>query len=111
MSSASWPVTGMRVPPKVAQPSPSAVTSRDRKSTRLNSIHLVISYAVFCLKNKHPAVPPQQLAHPLCPRTDAHSDAHSSPSGHPPAHHQPHDASSLTSAPHLRPSSLRLSPS
>src|SRR5256885_11554016 len=25
---------------------------RDRKSTRLNSNHLVISYAVFCLKNK-----------------------------------------------------------
>src|SRR5256885_9857279 len=30
--------------------------SRDRKSTRLNSSHLVISYAVFCLKKKkaHP---------------------------------------------------------
>src|SRR5256885_2348674 len=25
----------------------------DRKSTRLNSSHLVISYAVFCLKQKH----------------------------------------------------------
>src|SRR5256885_8348980 len=36
---------------------PSAVsscppTSTDRKSTRLNSSHLVISYAVFCLKKK-----------------------------------------------------------
>src|SRR5256885_9793453 len=30
----------------VAQPAP------DRKSTRLNSSHLVISYAVFCLKKK-----------------------------------------------------------
>src|SRR5256885_11379786 len=30
--------------------SPSAC--RDRKSTRLNSSHLVISYAVFCLKKK-----------------------------------------------------------
>src|SRR2546426_5143265 len=29
-----------------------AVSSRDRKSTRLNSSHLVISYAVFCLKKK-----------------------------------------------------------
>src|SRR5256885_6096145 len=32
----------------------------DRKSTRLNSSHLVISYAVFCLKKKKktdPAVP------------------------------------------------------
>src|SRR5256885_5737661 len=28
------------------------VTSEDRKSTRLNSSHLVISYAVFCLKKK-----------------------------------------------------------
>src|SRR2546426_2971353 len=28
------------------------VYTRDRKSTRLNSSHLVISYAVFCLKKK-----------------------------------------------------------
>src|SRR5205807_2806453 len=28
------------------------LTGRDRKSTRLNSSHLVISYAVFCLKKK-----------------------------------------------------------
>src|SRR5256885_13244569 len=28
--------------------------NRDRKSTRLNSSHLVISYAVFCLKKKKP---------------------------------------------------------
>src|ERR1041385_9407900 len=27
---------------------------RDRKSTRLNSSHGYISYAVFCLKKKHP---------------------------------------------------------
>src|SRR2546426_6640699 len=27
-------------------------SKRDRKSTRLNSSHLVISYAVFCLKKK-----------------------------------------------------------
>src|SRR3712207_7002658 len=31
------------------------VTTRDRKSTRLNSSHANISYAVFCLKKKtHP---------------------------------------------------------
>src|SRR5260221_10404695 len=30
----------------------SAATHRDRKSTRLNSSHTVISYAVFCLKKK-----------------------------------------------------------
>src|SRR5256885_12075956 len=29
-----------------------AVLAQDRKSTRLNSSHLVISYAVFCLKKK-----------------------------------------------------------
>src|SRR5260221_4743274 len=28
------------------------VADRDRKSTRLNSSHTVISYAVFCLKKK-----------------------------------------------------------
>src|SRR5256885_5033703 len=28
------------------------VSQTDRKSTRLNSSHLVISYAVFCLKKK-----------------------------------------------------------
>src|SRR2546426_4445265 len=28
------------------------IVGRDRKSTRLNSSHLVISYAVFCLKKK-----------------------------------------------------------
>src|SRR2546426_9129898 len=30
----------------------SIIVIRDRKSTRLNSSHLVISYAVFCLKKK-----------------------------------------------------------
>src|SRR5438034_11460716 len=29
-----------------------SVTATDRKSTRLNSSHTVISYAVFCLKKK-----------------------------------------------------------
>src|SRR5256885_10803209 len=28
------------------------IEQKDRKSTRLNSSHLVISYAVFCLKKK-----------------------------------------------------------
>src|SRR3712207_7641312 len=34
-------------------------TPEDRKSTRLNSSHANISYAVFCLtkKNRHPAAP------------------------------------------------------
>src|SRR5256885_7431176 len=29
------------------------IVIKDRKSTRLNSSHLVISYAVFCLKKKN----------------------------------------------------------
>src|SRR2546426_1873008 len=44
---------------RVGNPGPLAVrqpradgASEDRKSTRLNSSHLVISYAVFCLKKK-----------------------------------------------------------
>src|SRR5256885_4950183 len=32
-----------------------ALAREDRKSTRLNSSHLVISYAVFCLKKKKKA--------------------------------------------------------
>src|SRR5256885_10561233 len=35
----------------------------DRKSTRLNSSHLVISYAVFCLKKKKTRSTPQQHRH------------------------------------------------
>src|SRR5437899_9770316 len=36
----------------------------DRKSTRLNSSHLGISYAVFCLKKKNLATP----TYPTCPK-------------------------------------------
>src|SRR2546429_4952996 len=36
----------------VRRPYNSAVPSEDRKSTRLNSSHGYISYAVFCLKKK-----------------------------------------------------------
>src|SRR2546426_6099896 len=45
---------------------PDPETAGDRKSTRLNSSHLVISYAVFCLKkkkNEHvstPRLPPRR---------------------------------------------------
>src|SRR5256885_4936531 len=43
--------------------------AKDRKSTRLNSSHLVISYAVFCLKKKKEAgtlKPAATLASLLC---------------------------------------------
>src|SRR5256885_7331258 len=39
-------------PPAMAENLPAPSAARDRKSTRLNSSHLVISYAVFCLKKK-----------------------------------------------------------
>src|SRR5438034_6305847 len=34
------------------RPGPAGAAAPDRKSTRLNSSHTVISYAVFCLKKK-----------------------------------------------------------
>src|SRR5256885_6923847 len=41
---------------------------KDRKSTRLNSSHLVISYAVFCLKKKNNnyAYPEHYYSEPSC---------------------------------------------
>src|SRR5258708_21029081 len=36
----------------------------DRKSTRLNSSHQIISYAVFCLKKKKSRVKSQHLRYP-----------------------------------------------
>src|SRR5256885_12588187 len=50
---------------------------QDRKSTRLNSSHLVISYAVFCLKKKkqsqlaEPPSPAPTRAHPTLSRCAA----------------------------------------
>src|SRR5438132_3496108 len=38
--------------PSGGHPAPVVGSHRDRKSTRLNSSHTVISYAVFCLKKK-----------------------------------------------------------
>src|SRR5256885_2808906 len=48
------PQRDLRMFPQAAllQKPHSAAWLRDRKSTRLNSSHLVISYAVFCLKKK-----------------------------------------------------------
>src|SRR5256885_4627878 len=42
----------------------------DRKSTRLNSSHLVISYAVFCLKKKNPSyhLAPSHAVRAYCSR-------------------------------------------
>src|SRR2546430_10920797 len=54
------------------------ITARDRKSTRLNSSHSQISYAVFCLKKKkrqppnHRRRPPYTPAGTTCPRSSHH---------------------------------------
>src|SRR5258708_27180464 len=44
------------------------VAHKDRKSTRLNSSHQIISYAVFCLKKKngprHPSLTPGSPTQP-----------------------------------------------
>src|SRR5256885_2985197 len=44
---------------------PAPIATSDRKSTRLNSSHLVISYAVFCLKKKKVRHPDPGCGHLL----------------------------------------------
>src|SRR3712207_8174403 len=45
---------GFAPPPYAGGINPQAPAKPDRKSTRLNSSHANISYAVFCLKKKKP---------------------------------------------------------
>src|SRR3712207_7949812 len=47
------PVDEDDVPPQRQRRLPHHLLSSDRKSTRLNSSHANISYAVFCLKKKN----------------------------------------------------------
>src|SRR5256885_13130050 len=44
-------------------------SAADRKSTRLNSSHLVISYAVFCLKKKYGVNERTRIWPVTCPHT------------------------------------------
>src|SRR2546430_12125041 len=46
-----WP-RRCRLPPSPCALCRAAISTQDRKSTRLNSSHSQISYAVFCLKKK-----------------------------------------------------------
>src|SRR3989454_3420914 len=62
---------GARGPGPVPQRGRAALV-QDRKSTRLNSSHLVISYAVFCLKKKKTAVSRRSLTDALRRRTTQH---------------------------------------
>src|ERR1039457_3799916 len=52
------------------------MTMADRKSTRLNSSHLVISYAVFCLKKKN-----NKKSHRQAPRLARRTTAADRPGG------------------------------
>src|SRR3989454_8096763 len=61
-------VTALDVMDSFATRTLRGIVQTDRKSTRLNSSHLVISYAVFCLKkkkktNKLPMIPVQLDQH------------------------------------------------
>src|SRR6202142_4681083 len=49
------------------------VVDADRKSTRLNSSHQLISYAVFCLKKKNNL---PQTKHPRTPHGRLHTQTH-----------------------------------
>src|SRR5699024_12791924 len=50
-SASELPVAGQRIPVRRCS-GPPLQRRTDRKSTRLNSSHVSISYAVFCLKKK-----------------------------------------------------------
>src|SRR5256885_5273894 len=47
---APWATDGAEIARRATEASAAGILGADRKSTRLNSSHLVISYAVFCLK-------------------------------------------------------------
>src|SRR6266853_749900 len=51
-SDSTWRKSRLAVPGSRLTGWPDSFTSGDRKSTRLNSSHSQISYAVFCLKKK-----------------------------------------------------------
>src|SRR3712207_7493696 len=51
-------VAGHLVQPVQEEQEAALGEERDRKSTRLNSSHANISYAVFCLKKKNNKLPP-----------------------------------------------------
>src|SRR5258708_31638546 len=62
----SWELFELQDKPYRDEVLPPAVKA-DRKSTRLNSSHQIISYAVFCLKKKN------SLSHHTRPATRSHA--------------------------------------
>src|SRR2546426_2678743 len=70
---------GGRLPRRAVRAGGANRSSRkaDRKSTRLNSSHLVISYAVFCLKKKNKKIKRKNTATLLmCRRLSIQSGEH-----------------------------------
>src|SRR5205807_9810713 len=61
--------TATREPETFRTQQVAALAAGDRKSTRLNSSHLVISYAVFCLKKKRSRCSRRQKPSPHVRRT------------------------------------------
>src|SRR5437899_5268043 len=76
-SASSRAISSVERPPTTCSRSGSRYSMGDRKSTRLNSSHLGISYAVFCLKKKKQerhklkedtssiTLPPHRAANPM----------------------------------------------
>src|SRR2546429_1088084 len=60
-------------------PSSRSTKREDRKSTRLNSSHGYISYAVFCLKKKNASEVPATSQVTVCARTVVFASATGSP--------------------------------
>src|SRR2546422_6963121 len=67
---ASPPKRAARAAPQ--GPNATSAPTRDRKSTRLNSSHGYISYAVFCLKKKKKTEKQQMLVLSIATTTSAH---------------------------------------
>src|SRR5258708_13896903 len=65
-TSGSTPIDGLASLTQVGG-DPTELLERDRKSTRLNSSHQIISYAVFCLKKKKNCLRPSHLSLELSP--------------------------------------------
>src|SRR6266699_2299512 len=71
---------GFRLVFRPRKTGPQSPPSLDRKSTRLNSSHVEISYAVFCLKKKkalHVGLRVDQVAQVLADRGVVLGDEHS----------------------------------
>src|SRR5436309_6999154 len=76
---AGWRHTASRPLTAASAASSAASSSRDRKSTRLNSSHVKTSYAVFCLKKKkgvHGHVVVFEMDHYRVADASVRSDAH-----------------------------------